>query len=112
MQKKGVNVLLTYNSKKDEAQAVVAEIEKTGQKAAALQLDTTDIKSFGDFFNKVSSTLKDVFAADRLDFLVNNAGVGIHASFAETTEEQFDMLMNIHFKGVFFLTQKGCVAAY
>lgn len=105
--KKGINVILTYNSKKDEALAVVAEIEKTGQKAAALQLSAGDTKSFDAFFTQVKTVLKDTFSADKFDFLINNAGIGIHASFAETTEEQFDELMNIHFKGVFFLTQKA-----
>jgi NAD(P)-dependent dehydrogenase (short-subunit alcohol dehydrogenase family) len=50
--------------------------------------------------------LKDRFNAEHFDYLVNNAGIGIHASIAETTEEQFDTLMNIQFKSVFFLTQK------
>jgi len=105
--KKGINVILTYNSKKDEALAVVAEIEKTGQKAAALQLSAGDTKTFDAFFAQVKTVLKDTFGADKFDFLINNAGIGIHAPFAETTEEQFDELMNIHFKGVFFLTQKA-----
>jgi NAD(P)-dependent dehydrogenase (short-subunit alcohol dehydrogenase family) len=104
---KGINVILTYNSKKDEALAVVAEIEKTGQKAAALQLNTADNKSFDAFFTAVSATLKDTFNTSHFDFLINNAGIGINASFADTTEDQFDTLMNIHFKGVFFITQKA-----
>ncbi len=105
--KKGIDVILTYNSKKDEALAVVAEIEKAGRKAAALQLNAGDIKSFDSFFNEVKTTLKDTFNTDHFDFLINNAGIGIHSSFAETTEEAFDQLLNIHFKGVFFLTQKA-----
>jgi len=105
--KKGIDVILTYNSKKDEALSVVAEIEKAGQKAAALQLSAGDTKTFDAFFAQVKTVLKDIFNTDKFDFLINNAGIGIHASFAETTEEQFDELMNIHFKGVFFLTQKA-----
>jgi len=105
--KKGINVILTYNSKKDEALAVVAQIEQTGQKAVALQLNTGDVKSFDSFFTQVSAVLKDTFGIEHFDFLVNNAGIGINAPFAETTEEQFDTLMNIHLKGVFFLTQKA-----
>ncbi len=104
---KGLDVIITYHSKKDEALAVVAEIEKGGQKAAALQLDAGDIKSFNRFFGEVKTILKDTFQTSHFDFLVNNAGTGVHASFAETTEAQFDELMNIHFKGVFFLTQKA-----
>jgi NAD(P)-dependent dehydrogenase (short-subunit alcohol dehydrogenase family) len=105
--KKGINVILTYNSKKEEAQAVVAAIEQTGQKAAALQLNAGDVKSFDAFFTQVSTVLKDTFDTDHFDFLINNAGIGINKPFAETTEEDFDQLMNIHFKGVFFLTQKA-----
>lgn len=105
--KKGLNVILTYNSKKEEAEAVVAEIEQAGQKAAALQLNTGDIKTFDTFFEQVKTVLANTFDTDHFDFLVNNAGIGIHAPFAETTEDQFDTLMNVHFKGVFFLTQKA-----
>ena len=104
---KGIDVVITYHSKKDEAQAVVAEIEKTGRKAAALQLNTGDVKSFDAFFVQLSAVLQSTFQVSNFDFLVNNAGIGIHSSFADTTEENFDQLMNIHFKGVFFLTQKA-----
>jgi NAD(P)-dependent dehydrogenase (short-subunit alcohol dehydrogenase family) len=105
--KKGIDVILTYNSKKDEAQAVVHEIEQMGQKAAALQLNVGEVKSFADFFEAITAILKDTFGANHFNYLVNNAGVGVYAPFAQTTEEQFDTLVNIHFKGVFFLTQKA-----
>lgn len=105
--KKGIDVILTYNNKRDEALQVVAEIEKTGQRAAALQLNTGEIHSFDVFFKQVEDILTEKFKTSKFDFLINNAGVGNHAMFAETTEEDFDMLVNIHFKGVFFLTQKA-----
>lgn len=105
--KKGINIILTYNSKKEEALDTVKEIEALGLKGAALQLDVADVKSFDNFFTEVSSTLKETFDTDKINYLVNNAGIGIHASFAETTEYQFDTLLNIQFKGVFFLTQKA-----
>ena len=105
--KEGLDVILTYNSQKDEAMAVVAEIEQTGQKAAALQLNTAEVKGFEKFFAELTTLLKDTFQSGKFDFLVNNAGVGIGSSFAETSEEVFDQLMNIHFKGVFFLAQKA-----
>lgn len=105
--KKGIDVILTYNSKKGEALAVVAEIEKLGQKAAALQLNTADSTSFDNFLEETKDVLKNTFGTTHFDFLINNAGIGVHASFAETTEEQFDLLMNIHLKGPFFLTQKA-----
>ena len=102
---KGQDVILTYNSKKEEAKDVVASIEKQGRKAVALQLDTSNIKTFAAFRDTVKETLKQTWNRDNFDFLVNNAGIGIYAPFTETTEEQFDQLVNIQFKGVFFLTQ-------
>lgn len=105
--KKGIDVLLTYNSKQDEAQAVVSEIEQMGQRAAALQLNTSDVASFDAFFEQVKPTLAQTFQAEQFNFLINNAGTALYAPFAETTEEQFDQVMNIHLKGVFFLTQKA-----
>ncbi|WP_316832196.1 SDR family NAD(P)-dependent oxidoreductase [Pedobacter aquatilis] len=105
--KKGLNVILTYQSKKEDAEATVKELERIGVKAAAIQLDVADIKSFDSFFGEVKSVLKSAFNAEKFDYLVNNAGIGIHVPFAETTEEQFDTLVNIQFKGAFFLTQKA-----
>ena len=103
---KGHDVLLTYRSNKDEADAVVSEIQNKGRKAAALRLDVGDPASFGAFAESVKTVLSDVWGRDSFDFLVNNAGIGISAPINETTEEQFDTLYNIHLKGVFFLTQK------
>ena len=105
--KKGIDVILTYHSKKDEALAVIAEIEKTGQKAAALQLDAGDVKTFDSFYDQVKDVLSKIFTTEHFDFLINNAGTALYAAFAETTEEQFDTALNIHYKGVFFLTQKA-----
>jgi NAD(P)-dependent dehydrogenase (short-subunit alcohol dehydrogenase family) len=105
--KKGIDVIITYNTKKDEALNVVAGIQKSGRKADALQLDAGDTKSFADFFDRLKAVLSKTFATDHFDFLINNAGTGLHAAFSETTEEQFDTLMNVHFKGVYFLTQKA-----
>jgi len=105
--KKGLDVIVTYNSKKNEALEVVQEIEKLGRKAAALQLNVSDSKTFDTFFTEVNATLKSTFGTDKINYLVNNAGIGIYNSFAETTEEQFDTLVNIQFKGTFFLTQKA-----
>lgn len=104
--KKGVDVIITYHSKKAEADQVVAEIEQLGQKAVALQLDVTNCKSFSAFAQQVQTVLKQTWNCEHFDFLVNNAGVGVHVPFAETTEEQFDQMVNMHLKGVFFLTQK------
>ncbi|MCC0030521.1 MAG: SDR family oxidoreductase [Brucellaceae bacterium] len=81
-------------------------IEALGRKAVALQLDTSDTSGFADFAGQLSAALKQGWGRERFDFLVNNAGIGIHKSFAETTEAEFDQLVNIHLKGVFFLTQR------
>ena len=107
MAKKGIDVIFTYHTNVTEAQKVVAEIETLGQKAVALQLNTGDIKSFDAFFANITTVLSDTFNTTHFDFLVNNAGTGLHTPIADNTEEQFDSLMNIHFKGVFFLTQKA-----
>ena len=102
----GVDTVITYRSNADEARAVVQEIERKGRKAIALPLDVGDARSFGAFAETLKAELSKTWKRDRIDALVNNAGIGIHASFAETTEEQFDELMRIHLKGTFFLTQK------
>lgn len=104
---KGIDVVLTYHSKKDEAEAVVAEIRAQGRKAAALPLDVAQSATFDAFFGEVKATLHDTFQAEQFHFLINNAGIGLYAEFADTTEAQFDELMNIHLKAPFFLTQKA-----
>jgi NAD(P)-dependent dehydrogenase (short-subunit alcohol dehydrogenase family) len=102
---KGIDVILTYNSKADDAEQIVSQIQQTGRKAATLQLNTGDIKSFGAFIEKLKGILNNQFGTDHLDFLINNGGFGHHSPFSETTEEAFDNLLNVHFKGVYFLTQ-------
>jgi NAD(P)-dependent dehydrogenase (short-subunit alcohol dehydrogenase family) len=104
--RQGVDIIGTYHSREDDAQKVVAEIEALGVKARMLQLDVGDSSRFETFAAQVSTLLSAYFKAERFDFLVNNAGVGMYASCAETTEAQFDQLMNVHLKGPFFLTQK------
>jgi NAD(P)-dependent dehydrogenase (short-subunit alcohol dehydrogenase family) len=103
---KGIDVILTYHSKQAEADAVVAEIESKGQKAVALALDIGNSQSFDSFVQQVATALKQTWNQTQFDYLVNNAGIGITAAFAETSEQQFDQLVNIHLKGPFFLTQK------
>jgi NAD(P)-dependent dehydrogenase (short-subunit alcohol dehydrogenase family) len=104
---KGLDVVITYNSKKDEAQSVVSEIQKTGRKAFALQLDVSDSKNFDSFFSQLKLVLKEEFGTEKFDYLVNNAGIGINAPIAEMNESDFDALVNIQFKAPFFLTQKS-----
>src|SRR5688572_12529793 len=104
---KGIHVILTYHSKKDEALSVVKEIQGKGLKAAALQLNVEDSKTFDNFFRQVSTTLKNSFGTTTLNYLVNNAGTGVYAPFSDTSEEQFDSMVNIHFKAAYFLSQKA-----
>jgi NAD(P)-dependent dehydrogenase (short-subunit alcohol dehydrogenase family) len=103
---KGINVIITYNSNVAEADKVVAQIQEAGGKAAKIQLNTGEIKSFDAFTVQLKKTLTDEFDTDHIDFLVNNAGVGGYKLIGEVTEDFFDELMNIHFKGVYFLTQQ------
>ncbi|GLQ50991.1 SDR family NAD(P)-dependent oxidoreductase [Dyella flava] len=101
----GTDVILTYRSNQADAEAVVAAIRKLGRRAVALPLDAGKASSFPAFAEQLRAALKEQWQRDQFDYLVNNAGVGVHASFAQTTEAQFDELVNVHFKGVFFLTQ-------
>ncbi len=102
---KGVKCIFTYLSRQDEANRVVAEVGKLGGKAVSLQLDAGNVATFPDFSERVKQALNNQWKVNSFDFLVNNAGIGVHELFSETTEAQFDLLMNLHFKGVFFLTQ-------
>jgi NAD(P)-dependent dehydrogenase (short-subunit alcohol dehydrogenase family) len=101
---RGGDVIFTYRSGASQAQAVVTEIEALGRKAIALQLDVGDIAALKPFADQVRATLRS-WGRESFDHLVNNAGHGEMASFAETSEVQFDQLFNVHVKGVFFLTQ-------
>lgn len=103
---KGMDVLITYQSQKELALEVVTNIKKMGVKAKALQLDVSDSSSFKTFAENLSEVLKNEFQRQDFDYLINNAGIGINVPFSQTTQAQFDQLMNIHLKGPFFLTQK------
>jgi NAD(P)-dependent dehydrogenase (short-subunit alcohol dehydrogenase family) len=104
--KHGTDVILTFKSGSAEAEATVAEIESMGRRAHALPLDVAKSTTFVEFAIRLRDVLSKNWQRDKVNFLVNNAGIGIHANFADTTEAQFDELVNIHLKGVFFLTQK------
>jgi NAD(P)-dependent dehydrogenase (short-subunit alcohol dehydrogenase family) len=103
--KRGVDSIITYNSNREAAEKVVGLVREAGRKAIALQLDTSKLKSLDPFVQSVRQALTDLGAA-RFDYLVNNAGTSLHKAFDQTTEEELDRIYNIHFKGVFFLTQK------
>lgn len=102
---RGTDVIFTYQSNKAAADALVSEVEGTGRRAAALQLDAGEAGTFDVFAEQVRDVLRD-WGTDRFQYLVNNAGVGAYATIADTTEEQFDQIMNVHVKGPFFLIQR------
>ena len=101
----GGDVVLTYLRRRDDALAVVAEIEALGCRALAFPLDTGAVGTFPAFAAQLRTALREHWNREHFDHLVNNAGHGDHAPIAETTEAQFDGLVNVHFKGVYFLTQ-------
>jgi len=103
---RGIDIIGTYHSKADEAHAVVNHLQQAGAKAAMLQLDVSDSGSFASFAERLGETLRNHFGREHFDFLVNNAGIGVNVPFSETSEAQFDQLMNIQLKGPFFLTQR------
>lgn len=101
----GGDVILTYQSRGEDAQAAVAEIQAMGRKAMALQLDTGDVAAFAAFADRLRTALRETWQRETFDHLVNNAGHGDYALIGQTTEAQFDRLVDVHFKGVYFLTQ-------
>ena len=103
--RRGSDLIATYRSNRAEADTLVAEVEALGRRIAVFQLDTGDVSSFDSFAGQVKSTLAQ-WGRERFDHLVNNAGYGVHKPFVETTEADFDGLVSVHLKGVFFLTQK------
>jgi NAD(P)-dependent dehydrogenase (short-subunit alcohol dehydrogenase family) len=104
--KKGFDIIFTYNSSENEAAKVVNEIVSSGQKAKAIQLDVSNSESFDGFVQTVQSSLKNDFTTRSIFALVNNAGIGAYTSIAETSEEVFDSMVNIHLKAPYFITQK------
>src|SRR5262245_10142796 len=104
--RKGINTIVTYRTHRDEADAVVQEVAELGQSAVALQLDAGAVETFDVFVATVRDALRGSWGRDSFDFLINNAGDQRPGSFAEATEEDFDHLVGVLFKGVFFLTQK------
>lgn len=104
--KRNIGVILTYNSNPEQAQVVADTINSNGGKAVALKMEASNISSFSDFASEVSQVLKTEWNRENFDYLVNNAGIAQRTLIKDTTEEIFDQLVNVNFKGVFFLTQK------
>lgn len=103
---KGNDVIITYQSQKELAEEVVKEIEAMGRKAVALELDLANFYSLDGFVTELAKTIQTNWGVSNFDFLINNAGIGATVPFAQVTENDFDLFMNIHFKSVYFLTQK------
>ncbi|NVZ99299.1 SDR family NAD(P)-dependent oxidoreductase [Pseudomonas gingeri] len=101
----GGDVVITYQSRAEDALAVVTQIQALGRKAVALQLDTGNVAGFAAFSERLRVALHETWQRETFDHLVNNAGHGDYALIEQTTEAQFDGLVNVHFKGVFFLSQ-------
>ena len=104
--KKNIDVIITYRTNEKEAAQVVQEIEGLGRKAQSLCLDMSDFNSLNSFVQKVLSALQSKWSRQSFDFLINNAGMGATVPFEKVTEEIFNNFLNVHFKGVYFLTQK------
>jgi NAD(P)-dependent dehydrogenase (short-subunit alcohol dehydrogenase family) len=104
--RRGIDSVFTYRTREDEARAVVAAVEALGRKAVALQLDVSESARFAGFAETLRAELRSRWSRDTIDALVNNAGTGLYAPIAQTTEAQFDELVNVHLKSTFFLTQK------
>jgi NAD(P)-dependent dehydrogenase (short-subunit alcohol dehydrogenase family) len=106
MAKKGTDVIITYHSNRSAADEVVKAVEELGRKAKAIQLDSSNTSEFTGFAETVAEYLRATYGQPKFDYLINNAGTALYALATETTEEQLDGIFNIHYKGVFFLTQK------
>ncbi len=100
------DVIVTFATKKEEALEVVRQVQALGRRAAAIFLDLKDSKGIPTFIKNLHATLEQEFSSEKLDFLINNAGMGATVPFEEVTETLFDDFMNVHLKGVFFLTQQ------
>lgn len=105
--KKGHDIVITYNSQKEKADAVVNQIEATGRKATALQFDASKPGAVSQLITDLKETLRKTWNRNTFDFLINNAGIGATIPFEKSTEQDFDNFMNIHFKSVYFLSQQA-----
>lgn len=103
---RGVGIIGTYRTGRNEAETLQREIEEKGGRAVMCPLDVADTASFVQFGDTVSAALQERFERTRFDYLVNNAGIGLHAPFTDTTEAQFDALVDAHLRAPLFLTQR------
>ena len=104
--RKNINIVFTYRSNQQEAMELVKELKNLNVKAKALQLDMKQYASYPTFIESLQSSLREDFASDKIDYFLNNAGHALYSSIEDTSEEAFDDIIDVHFKGIFFLTQK------
>jgi glucose 1-dehydrogenase len=95
----GADVALCYRANKVGADEVVAGIRAAGRKAAAIQCDVGKVADGQRFISEAIASL------GKVDILVNNAGLERHADFWDATEEDYDAVLNVNLKGLFFITQ-------
>lgn len=105
--RKGNDVIITYAGNKAEADNTLKLIEAEGGKGAAIQIDLKDPRALDGFIPSLQATLKATFNTETFDFLINNAGMGGGVPFDKVTEAFFDDFLNVHFKSVYFLSQKA-----
>ncbi|MEC9284280.1 MAG: SDR family oxidoreductase [Bdellovibrionota bacterium] len=104
--KKNINILFSYRSNEEEAMKLVEELKILGVKSTALQLEMKNHSSYSGFIEQLTKLLNEDYETDRIDYVLNNAGQALYSPIQDTSEEDFDEIIDVHFKGVFFLTQK------
>lgn len=103
--KEGVNILFTYQSNLEKANSLIDEIEALGQKAKAFSFDAGKPETIQGLIREITTYQNEQTGAPKFDYLINNAGSGLHRMIADTSTEEFDSMMNIHLKSVYFLSQ-------
>jgi len=103
----GKDIIITYHSNQQQAEQVLGLIKEKGVNAAAFKLDASKTETFDAFYANLATYLDQTYQNQRFDYLINNGGTALYAPFAKTTEAEFDRIVNLHFKGVYFLSQKA-----
>lgn len=105
--KNGTDIIFSYHSNIEKANELISELENLGQKAFAIQYDANNPSDGKDLIQKATEYLNKENGNPNFDFLINNAGTGTFGMISNTTEDQFNEMMNVHLKSVYFLTQSA-----